>query len=212
MYDLKQLNEYMYSLKIYGENNKILYDTIQKLIQTSHQDFDTGSILFSAENVIPFKKYIQMSKISHNVCVKLIDDLTKQIIYLHKKGYGFYGFDINDILTIDNTFIFCNMEYLMLLNNDEITFTTIIKHPYFSNPEVFELTSLPARVNYKCSFYSLGLLIVYILMGKYLLVGNELKSSEEIDIILQPINNTKIYWFIKRCLYEDTNERKLLFI
>ena len=49
-------------------------------------------------------------------------------------------------------------------------------------------------------------------MNKYLLVGNEFKTSKEIDNILQPINNTKIYWFLKRCLDDDINNRKLLLV
>ena len=82
--------------------------------------------------------------------------------------------------------------------------------PYFSNPELFKLTSLPSKIHYKCCYYSLGLLVVFSLLHTYLLVGNELKTSNEIDIILKPLYNTKIYWFLKRCLDDDINNRKIL--
>ena len=38
------------------------------------------------------------------------------------------------------------------------------------------------------------------------------KSVEDIDSILLPLNNTKIYWFIKRCLDDDIHNRNLLLI
>jgi hypothetical protein len=87
-----------------------------------------------------------------------------------------------------------------------------ILKPYFSNPEIFELKVLPTKINYKCIYYSLGSLIVFSLLNSYLLVANELKTSEEIDFIIQPIYNTKIYWFIKRSLEQDINKRRLLLI
>lgn len=215
LYSLTPINDFTFSLKINGNYYNQLYYTIQKLVKTAHIDHETNTIIFSAENVINLKQYIleqKHKKLSHLTCVKLIDNLSKQIFCLKKLGYGFYGFDINDILTIDGIFIFCSTQYMLPLNNDTFIFLSPIKHPYFSNPELFELTSLPFEINYKCCYYSLGLLLVFSLLNIYLLVGNELKSSEEIDKILQPLYNTKIYWFLKRCLDDDINNRKLLLI
>jgi hypothetical protein len=214
-YNLIPINEFTYSLKINGDFYNQLYYTIQKIVPSSHYDNESKTILFSAENVIPFKAYLLNQKdkiLSHATCIKLIDDLSKQILYLYKLGYGFYGFDISDILTIDNTFIFCSTQFLLPLNNESIIFTSPIKHPYFSNPELFKIISLPSEVDYKCCYYSLGSLVVFSLLHIYLLVGNELKTSEEINEIIEPLYNTKIYWFLKRCLDDDINNRKLLLI
>ena len=214
-YDLISINDFTYNLKINGNFEYQLYYIIEKMLKSSHYDDDTNSIFFSAENVIPLKKYIldiKDKKISYATCIKLIDDLSKQLFCLNNLGYGIYGFDINDILVIDNTFIFCSTQYLLELENNHIIFTSLIKKPYFSNPELFKLTSLPAQINHKCCYYSLGLLVVFLLMNKYLLVGNEFKTSKEIDKIIQPLYNTKIYWFLKRCLDDDINNRKLLLV
>jgi len=214
-YELTTINDFTYNLKINGEFEDQLYYTLNKMLKSSYYDDETNSMFFSAENVIPLKKYIldkNDKKLSYATCIKLIDDLSKQLFCLNKLGYGFYGFDINDILVIDNTFIFCSTQHLLELDNTNIIFTSLIKKPYFSNPELFKLTSLPSKINHKCCYYSLGLLVVFLLMNKYLLVGNEFKTSKEIDNILQPINNTKIYWFLKRCLDDDINNRKLLLV
>jgi hypothetical protein len=214
-YDLILINDYTYNLKINGNFEYQLYYIIEKMIKSSNYDDDTNSIFFSAENVIPLKKYIldqKNKKISYATCIKLIHDLSKQLFCLNNLGYGIYGFDINDILIIDNIFILCSTQYLLELENNNIIFTSIIKKPYFSNPELFKLTSLPSKVNHKCSYYSLGLLVIFLLMNKYLLVGNEIKTTEEINKIIQPLYNTKIYWFLKRCLDDDINNRKLLLV
>ncbi len=212
-YNLTPINDFTFSLKINGDYNTELYYTIQKLIKTAHLDHETNTIIFSAEHVIPFKQYLETNKkCSHLTCVRLIDNLSKHIFCLKKIGFGFYGFDINDILTIDGIFIFCSTTHILPLYNDTFIFTSPIKKPYFSNPELFELTSLPFEINYKCCYYSLGVLVVFSLLNIYLLVGNELKSSKEIDKIIKPLYNTKLYWFLKRCFDDDINNRKLLLV
>ena len=91
-YDIHKLNEYTYNLKIKGENNTPLYQTIQIFISNSFYDEDSDAIIFSAETVITLKEYLSNIcnyKMSYNTCIKMIDDLTKQIIYLKKKVTGF---------------------------------------------------------------------------------------------------------------------------
>jgi|LauGreDrversion4_2_1035121.scaffolds.fasta_scaffold40039_3 hypothetical protein len=208
-YIIEPINEFTYSLKITGEYASILNNMIKKYLKSSYYDTKLESIFFSAESIVTFKEYIISRSTNH---IKMIDDLTKQINYLHKMGYGFYGFDVNDVIIIDNNFIFCSVEYLLPLYQDTIIFDCPIKMPYFSSPELFKLTNLPAEVNYKCVYYSLGVLVVLCLLNIYLLVGNEIKTAKEIDVILTPIKGTKIYWFIKRCIHEDIFKRTLLFI
>ena len=210
-FTIKPINEFTYTLKIQGDNVFPLYQSIKKQLKSIHYDSESFSLFFSAENIILLKE--QTNQIMpYNKCIKLLDDLTKQIVYLKRLGYGFYGFDINDIVIIDNTFIICSAQYLLPIIEKCIIFYSPIKCPYFSSPEILELTTLPCKINYKCSYYSLGVLIIYCLLNKYLLVGNEIKSVKDIDNIIQPLNNTKIYWFIKRCLNKNIDNRLLLLI
>jgi hypothetical protein len=212
VYDLIPINEFTYNIKIHGENSTPIYQTIMKILKTTHYNKDTHSIDFSAEHVTPFKQYITNNKITYLMCIKMIDELTKQILFLKKINYGFYGFDLQDIILIDDTFVFCSAKNVLPLINGAFIFYAPINHPYFSNPELIELRSLPAEINHKCIYYSLGSLIVFCLLHQYLLVGNEIKSAKEIDAILSPIINTKLYWFLKRCLNEQIDNRVLLLI
>ena len=214
-YDIKPINEFTYSLKIRGDNIDPIYKTIKKMLKTAYYDSESSSIFFSAEKVSTFKHYLlehAAHKLEINNCIRMIDDLTKQMSYLKTINYGFYGFDINDILVVDNIFVFCSSQYLCSLSEDTFLFIEPINTPYFANPEIIELTTLPSEVNYKCCYYSLGALVVFSLLNVYLLVGNELKSEEEIADILTPFLNTKIYWFIKRCLDKKISKRLLLLI
>jgi len=218
-YDINKLNDYTYSLKIKGDNKDLLYRTIKLFIRNAFYDDDddeeNNAIFFSAEKVFKLKEYISNIcnfKMPYNMCIKMVDDLTRQLIYFKKKGYGFYGFNINDILVIDDTFVFCCSDFLLPLVNDYFMFYSPIETPYFSNPEIIGLKRLPSKIYYKCAYYSLGSLITFCLLNKYLLVGNEIKSTEDIEYILAPLYNTKVYWFIKRCLKENIDKRLLLLI
>jgi hypothetical protein len=208
-YILTRINEYTYSLKINGEYNIYLYKVIKKLIKTTVFDDETNSIYFCAENVIQFKDYLLEQKnnsLSHKKCIKLIYDLTSQMLYLKKLGYSFYGVDMNDILIVDDIFIFCSTRYVLPLVNDLIIFYSPINNPYFSDPELSKLTSLPTEISYKCSYYSLGSLVIYCLLNAYI------NPSDDFEKIVEPLYNTKIYWFIKRCVDSDINKRELLLI
>jgi hypothetical protein len=210
--ELIKINEFTYNLKIKGENNKLLYKLIKNRISSSHFDDESQSIFFSAEKVVTLKNYLLEKPISHGKCVKLIDELTNQINELKEIGYGFYGFDMEDILTIDDNFIFVSTKYLQVLEEESFIFYFPIKQSYFTNPEIVKLTILPSKINYKCIFYSLGLLVIFCLLNINLLVNNEIKSEKEIENFIYPLKNTKIYWFLKRCLKEDINERLILLI
>ena len=206
-YILKPINDCTYNLKINGEFNIYIYKLIEKFIKTSNLDYATDSIYFCAENVISFKDYLlKNNNLSHNKCIKLIYDLTNQILYLKKFGYSFYGFDINDILVVDDLFMFCSTQYVLPLVNDLIIFYSPIKKAYFSNPELYNLTTLPSEISYKCCYYSLGTLVIYCLLNTYI------KEVDQIEKVIEPLYNTKIYWFIKRCLDSDINKRDLLLI
>jgi hypothetical protein len=179
-YDLTQINEYTYSLKIHGGHYIItLYQTIINMLKNAYYDNETETIIFTAESINPLKMVLfnksekkgknektEKNKMGLNQCIKMIDDLTKQISYLKTIHFGFYGFDISDILVIDGTYLFCNTQYLLPLYNDNFLFIEPISKPYFSSPEIIKLTILPTEINNKCIYYSLGVLVIFWLVMK----------------------------------------------
>jgi hypothetical protein len=215
-YEIKQDGDYSFRIKINSENSRPLYQSILKLCSVTIYDEETEALFITAETVETLKAYLFKNlqlKMSQSKCIKMIDELTKQMIYLKKQGYGFYGFDLNDIVLIDeDKFIICNSSFLLPIQDNQIWFYSPIKKPFFMDLEINKLTTLPSKIDYRCVYYSLGVLLVFCLLNNYLLVGNEQKSVEEVESILYPLKNTKIYWFLKRCLDSNIEKRVLLLI
>jgi hypothetical protein len=188
----------------------LLIKTTMSLVKNIIMDEDDKSIYFSAESVLLLSEYLKKEKIDER---KLIYYLTKQIKYYEENDYGFIGFNLDDIIVIDNDkFVIVSSKYLCKIKNNNIILDYLFEYPYFNNPEVMKIKIIPAKIDYKCSYYSLGCLITYVLLKTYLLVGNEILNEEEIEKKLENIKNTKIYWFLKRCLNNNYEKRELLLV
>lgn len=217
-YKIKKTSEFSYTWKVNGDYKYEIYFSVSKtkILTNCFYDDEINAILFSAETVEKLSDYLDTSfngKIDYLSAIKLIHSISKQMAYLYENHFSFYGFDLDDILVVNKSIFFvASSNYLLpMVEQKNIIFYNPIKMPYFSNPELFQLTSLPSEINYKSCYYSLGSLTVYCLLNNYLLVGNEIKSVEEIENSLSPLKNTKMYWFLKRCLNPQCNKRILLF-
>lgn len=148
----------------------------------------------------------------------MIYDLSKQIAYLEINMMSFYGYNLDDIIVInDNTFFIVNTKCLAKINAKDynIYFYRPIDKPYFSSPELNELTKLPAKIDYRANYYSLGALILFCLTNIYIFAELPKEGEDEVENIksfLEPINYTKPYWFLKRCFLKDYKKRILLFM
>lgn len=207
-----------FCLYIEGEFKKQIYDSLTKtkIIKNTVYDVKNESLYFNAEKVINLSTYLKEkpnNKLSENECINLIFYLSKQIKYNELTNYTFYGFDLDDILVIDDEiFIIANSNNLLPIKNNFLILDYLFTKPYFNSPELQEINILPAKIHYKSCYYSLGCLVTYLLLKTYLLVGNDIKDENELDNILLPFYYTKLYWFLKRCLIKDYNKRILLLV
>ena len=87
-----------------------------------------------------------------------------------------------------------------------IWFTTPFtnKHPHIA-PEIQRLMTLPSYATYKAAYYSLGSLIIFCLA-----VDDE--KSTKMTLRIEFIADTKLYWFILRCIDAEPCNRLLLFV
>jgi len=231
----KNKNSSCYSLQLKGpskEQNYVimvqLVTTIINQIPNSFYDETTQEILFTAETIKNLSNPNQPNKSNQKPnqnllsetqtiqTIQMIQCLTKQIEYLNRNNLAFYGFDKSDIIVINESiFLIANLNYLYNLDKERnINFYTPITKPFFSSPEFVSLKHLPAKINYKTNYYSLGALIVYFYLGIHinLSLENETKREQPIESLLKPICYSKIYWFLLRCLKDDPEKRILLFI
>jgi hypothetical protein len=87
-----------------------------------------------------------------------------------------------------------------------VWFTTpfSLKLPHIA-PEIQRLTTLPSWVSYKAAYYSLGSLIIFCL-------AEDDEKSTKVQLRLEFIADTKLYWFLLRCIDSDPSARLLLFV
>ena len=151
---------------------------------------------------------------------KMIYDISSQMRYLlEDENSVFIGFDPRHILVVnEDTYLYINGEHLGTIDDQE---KVEIKYPpnsqdYIFAPELYEITELPCKINYKCSYYSVG--ILYLYMFKIIETKNiqkiDTNDVEEITQLLKTlsINHTKIFYFLQRCLQKNPVNRQIIFV
>ena len=151
---------------------------------------------------------------------KMIYDISSQMRYLlEDQNSVFIGFDPRHILVVnEDTYLYINGEHLEKIDDQE---NIEIKYPpnsqdYILAPELYEITELPCKINYKCSYYSVGILYLYIfnIIETKRIQKIDTNDVEEITQLLKnlSINHTKIYYFLQRCLQKNPVNRQILFV
>ena len=213
-----KLNTNSYIITLKNGSTQEIYKSISETNILSNIFFDDENnietIMFTAEKVEPLSVFLKAGKLTNQQIIKMIYDLSKQIAYLEINMMSFYGYNLDDIIVInDNTFFVASTKYLVNINAKDyyIYFYKPIDKPYFSSPELNELTKLPSKIDYRSSYYSLGALILFCSTNIY--IFSELtKEDKNLLDFLESVNYTKPYWFLKRCFYKDCKKRILLFI
>ena len=168
-------------------------------------------ISFYAKNVCSLRAFLSQrrEKLQYNQGVNLAQGLGLQLFYLEKRAHTFTWFDMDHILVIDDSVFLCiDVEHLVPFDSlGRIWFTApfSVKLPHLA-PEIKRLTSLPSAVTYTSVYYSLGSLITFCLADM------ETERSEPSAHALEFIAQTKLYWFLLRCIGADPGARKLLVV
>ena len=213
-------NSFTLSIHDGSSNEKYIYEiyksiTDTKILSTAfysdNEVEDKDTIIFTAETLKKLTTFLQEGNKTNQDGIKMIHDLCKQLAYLERNSLAFYGFNLDDILVInDDCFIIASIKHIIKIEPDKcIYFNTPFIKPYFSSPELNQLTNLPSQIDYRSSYYSLGALILFSLTNIYIFAEGE---NIDIDKMLQPIYYTKMCWFLRRCFYKKSEQRILLFI
>jgi hypothetical protein len=201
--EIIQTGKYTYKISIKAsDKTNLLYSSILKtdILTNSFYNSTDKSIYFTAETVSALdpKHFLSEAK-----CIQMIDTLTRQIKYLETKQYAFYGHSIEDIIVInDDTFININSETLLPIKDNTISFLSPFLKTQFMSPEISNITTLPYKIHYQSSYYSLAALVIYCFLNKTELETDIITDVKKEDTLLKPIFYTKIYWFLKRCLHK----------
>ena len=188
------------------------------------------SLTFKATSVLTFfdfQKELEREnkslKLTYNLALKMTHNLVTQLNYLITQfSKTFLGFSPKNLIIIDKSkFIYLCDEFLLdIIKNGENGEKILIKSPFtrddfFLAPELLSIKEIPTFINYKVSYFSLGYLILYTLLGHDIdSVREDLQEKDKICHRMKTliIKNTKLYWLLERCLVEEPKNRSILFI
>jgi hypothetical protein len=188
------------------------------------------SLTFKATSVLTFfdfQKELEREnkslKLPYNLALKMTLNLVTQLNYLITQfSKTFLGFSPRNLIIIDKSkFVYLCDEFLLdIIKNGENGEKLLIKSPFtrddfFFSPELLSVKEIPSFVNYKVSYFSLGYLILYTLLGHDMESDSEdLPEKDKISHQMKTliIKNTKLYWLLERCLVEEPKNRSILFI
>jgi hypothetical protein len=186
-------------------NNKYIITFLAQynIIKSIDNDF----ITISANNVETLENFKKKYKKDIDKYInKFIYDIGCQILLLEQYKFAIKYFSLSDILVInENIFLFIsdNMLFELLekvdINSTPYTYGVIqhdsidVKAPFI--PYELTLDKKEKYFYYTTGYYSFAKLLLYYF-----------------DIELKDINDTVLYFFCKRCLYDNPIDRIFLFI
>lgn len=200
----------------FQKNSESLINSIikTKLIIASTISDDYKIFSFRCSSVKSFKKFISnRENINYENSLKIIVSLVKQFQYLITIEYEcFYEYIIENIIVIDDDkFIYLSNEDLLKLSeSNKINFIKPFNREGFISPELLKINAIPSELNYKTIYYSLGALVVYFLFNKN--INNKDGLKYDLNEILKPIEGTKLFGLLNRCLCEEANSRSIIYI
>ena len=180
---------------------------------------DYKSITFNAISVKSFSKYQNdlyknqgTKNMDYENTLRLISCLTNQIQHLIiEESLCFYLYDPENLIVInDSKFIYLSNTHLMKISEQFIQIERPFSCTGFFSPEIMKITKIPSRINYKTIYHSLAALAVFALFNVN--ITNIDKVSVELYNILSPIEATKMYWLLLRCLDSDVERRCILYV
>lgn len=208
--------------------NKSLINSIIKtrIIQGATITNNYKTLQFKATKVSTYTQYKKhlletngKTGLSMNDSQKLIVSLVTQLEYLIKyESQTFLGYNTEDLIIINDTiFIYLGCDYLCDIQNTQAEI--VVSMPFspsdfFLSPELLKVKEIPIYINFKTCYFSLGCLILSILLGNIEFYEEYLKVESSMDIFLDNLNfkNTKFFHFLKRCLKETPDKRTLIYL
>lgn len=199
----------------------------------SHKGKSGSSLTVSAEKIEPLSSFLKRHKkhLEYEVVELLIDSIGRQLQYLERENMGIASFNIDDITVFHSKADATATVHFAITNDDKIheindhhqlvinapypkEYTASTKNKGFHSPEFKEFISkktVPYTLHFKSGYYSFGLLCIYCYVSRgATATATATPSEKDLDDILAPIINTKIYWFLKQVLQEDPTSRRYI--
>ena len=172
------------------------------------------SIKLNTYSVKTFENYLEQHnyRIEYDTVLKILQEYANIIQYLERLNKSVVLYGLDDLIVIDDeSFVFINNENIFShhsKNPKRIDISVPLEITKFSSPELQQQESLPFTLDYRSGLFSLASILTYCLFAETLLD----KDDKQVKILLEPIVNTKLYWFILRCAERNIKKRVCLFV
>lgn len=213
----EEMNKYQFQIKhLYSPQHNEYFSYIFSLYNIPHS-FEDDKIAFNCLSIQTFKEYLMHNEFNYILpyeeVIKFIYDIGILIKSLETYNKFIFCFSLKDIIVINNSiFLFINTN--KIVNKTNRSDYIQLNYPISTEKELqfisnkINTDSLPFKCHYSYSYYNLGLMIVYLLTGQMY------ESSENRDDyeLLLPYIGTKLHFFLMRCLSDNPNDRRFLYI
>jgi serine/threonine protein kinase len=198
-----------------------------RIIQGGSTDDTYKRIIFKANSVKSlevFKKENMIIQGKNNMLISdvsnMVRSLSEQLKYLISIEYRtIIGYNPSDIIVInDEKFAFIGSELVANIDTDKgyTISSPFSTSDFFVSPEQLKIKEIPSKIHYKTAYFSLGLLLIYMLLGDDDFYNDYLKHNNSEKIIESlnnhPVKNTRIYWLLSRCLVEEAKNRSIILL
>lgn len=204
-----------------GQKRKIFWTNFPwhnlKIIKMSSSKDELRDVVVQSESIMTLPEFLSRKKnnIGYSLALQLFTDIGNQLKTLEQFNIFISAFSLDDIVVIGEHFFLMedtkNISVLysdkIIIQIDQLNLIKNWKKNKFVGPEVYSLSSLPAEISIKSSYYNIASLVVYVLFKKYID-----RKKNNIEEILENIKNTKLYWGLKRCLELNVENRYFLLI
>ena len=193
--------------------------------------FKTASVKSLAQFQSDLKTTTGVPNLPISIAAHLTACLTQQLKYLvSTESRTIIGYAAEHVIVInDKKFAYIGSDFVSeieALNPDPtrdhtLDHKTQICYPFsptdfFVSPELLKITDLPSHVHYKTAYFSMACLIISTLLSNTEFYTEYLRHKQADKIIAalhpHPINGTKLYWLLSRCLLDEPERRTILLI
>ena len=200
--------------KITFENN-FFFEFMQFLFDDCKKK--NNNILLNIKDAVSLDKYTNKNTLTYEMGCQFFEDVANQMSYLEKNGYSVPVFSISDFWICDGRFIFIQEKNIVQIENNSLSITKPFLDKEFFSPEMKQVKKIPSECPIKSWMFSIALLISTLMKltttdkfnWKQQVNSNDERFefiSSEI-LLLEAIYNTKLYWALERCFYNDYKKR-----
>tara|TARA_B100000902_G_scaffold287283_1_gene273450 strand:- start:3792 stop:4373 length:582 start_codon:yes stop_codon:yes gene_type:complete len=161
-----------------------------------------NKIFIQCDNFDTLDNIIKKKKFNYNDALYFVSCMGIILSYIIPLNKSFLFLSLQDITVIDEKWYIINNDnnIVNIIDNDNVILETPIKiKEKMLPPEIKNINSLPFVTNVSCIYYSIALLTIYCMNINF--------NSD-----LSEIYDTKLYFFLKRCLLKDPEKRFYILI